>query len=214
MIRKTPNRTAPKTLLTLLVAALVVLAFPVGAQEAAANADAGAEAPAEAEAAGPQVKLQTNHGAIVIELLAEKTPKTVENFLGYVKAGFYDGTLFHRVIPGFMIQGGGFDETMTKKETRDPVVNESQQSISNARGTVAMARTNDPHSATAQFFINVVDNQRLDNYGGGYTVFAKVVEGMDVADAIAGVATQRQGRMADVPVEQVVLEKVTLVAGD
>lgn len=210
MIRKTLTHTASKTLFTLLVAGLaVLLALPLVAQDGAAAGEA-----AESMAAGPKVKLETNHGAMVIELYPDKAPKTVENFLAYVDAGFYDGTLFHRVIPGFMIQGGGYDAEMNKKPTRDPVVNESQQSISNARGTIAMARTNDPHSATAQFFVNVVDNDRLDNLGGGYTAFGQVVEGMDVADAIAALPTQRQGRMSDVPTNPVMIKKATRVAGE
>jgi cyclophilin family peptidyl-prolyl cis-trans isomerase len=163
--------------------------------------------------AHPQVTLDTSKGKIVIELYPDKAPKTVENFLRYVKSGFYDGTVFHRVIAGFMIQGGGMDATGTQKPTQPPVQNESNNGLPNDRGTIAMARTSDPHSATSQFFINVVDNKSL-NYkegggprGWGYTVFGKVVQGMDVADAIAAVQTSKPG---DQPVEPVLIRKATV----
>lgn len=163
-------------------------------------------------ASHPRVKLETSKGAMVLELYPDKAPKTVANFLDYVKSGFFDGTIFHRVIPGFMIQGGGFTPDMQQKPTRDPVQNESNNGLSNERGTIAMARTSDPNSATAQFYINVVDNSSLNFSGGrlGYTVFGKVVEGMDVADAISKVPTTRRGRMSDVPQEPVEIQKVTL----
>jgi cyclophilin family peptidyl-prolyl cis-trans isomerase len=163
-------------------------------------------------AQAPRVTITTSMGAIVLELDAEKAPKSVENFLAYVDAGFYDGTIFHRVIPGFMIQAGGHTKDMMRKSTREPVQNESKNGLSNARGTVAMARTSDPHSATSQFFINSVDNARgLDagNAGGdgwGYTVFGKVVEGMDVVDKISAVKTTSRSGAQDVPVEPVVIE--------
>jgi cyclophilin family peptidyl-prolyl cis-trans isomerase len=159
----------------------------------------------------PRVTLETSKGKIVIELDPEKAPKTVDNFLLYVRAGHYDGTVFHRVIPGFMIQGGGYDADGQERPTRPPVQNEAANGLTNDRGTIAMARTNDPDSATAQFFINVADNASLNHRGGsaGYAVFGKVVEGMTVADAIVAVPTTRRGGMADVPVEAVVIKKAT-----
>jgi len=165
--------------------------------------------PSRAQA--PRVTITTNLGAIVLELDSEKAPKSVENFLAYVDAGFYDGTIFHRVIPNFMIQGGGHTKDMMRKSTREPVQNESKNGLSNARGTIAMARTADPHSATSQFFINSVDNARgLDagntGDGWGYTVFGKVVEGMDVVDKISAVKTASRSGAQDVPVEPVVIE--------
>lgn len=159
------------------------------------------------------VKLNTNKGTIVLELDAAKAPKTVANFLQYAKDGFYNGTIFHRVINGFMIQGGGMQPGMKEKPTREPVENEAANGLQNERGTIAMARTPDPHSATAQFFINVADNNFL-NYrsstadGFGYCVFGKVVEGMDVVDAIKGVATGSQGFHQDVPKEDIIIESV------
>jgi peptidyl-prolyl cis-trans isomerase B (cyclophilin B) len=164
--------------------------------------------------ANPTVALDTNHGTIVLELLAAEAPKTVENFLQYVNAGFYDGTLFHRVIPNFMIQGGGFDGQQRQKPTRQQIQNEADNGLTNQRGTVAMARTNDPHSATAQFFINLKDNGFLNHtgknpQGWGYTVFGRVIEGMDVVDAIARVKTGRRGHYDDVPLETVVIQKAT-----
>src|SRR5215218_7927260 len=168
----------------------------------------------------PSVALDTNHGRIVLELYADKAPKTVESFLDYVKSGFFDGTLFHRVIPDFMIQGGGFDARQQQKPTRAPIQNEADNGVTNERGTVAMARTGDPHSATAQFFINLKNNGFLNHsgknaQGWGYTVFGKVVEGMEVVDKIAKVKTG-PGRMGDdVPQEQVTIDKATVrpVAG-
>jgi peptidyl-prolyl cis-trans isomerase B (cyclophilin B) len=163
-----------------------------------------------------QVKLTTGHGAITLKLDAEKAPKTVANFLAYVEAGHYDGTIFHRVIKNFMIQGGGMAPGMSQKETKAPIENEAANGLKNKRGTVAMARTNDPHSATAQFFINVVDNDFLDfkapsGQGWGYCVFAEVVEGMDVVDAIRAVRTGNKGFHQDVPVDDVVIEKAEIV---
>ncbi len=160
------------------------------------------------------VVLTTNHGKITIELDAEKAPKTVENFLAYVKSGHYDNTIFHRVINGFMIQGGGFEPGMKQKPTEEPIENEAANGLTNDCYTVAMARTNDPHSATAQFFINVKDNDFL-NYSGpnnrGYCVFGKVTEGTDVVDAIRKVRTGNKGFHGDVPVEDVVIEKAEIV---
>jgi peptidyl-prolyl cis-trans isomerase B (cyclophilin B) len=160
--------------------------------------------------APPRVTLTTSKGDIVLELYPDKAPATVKNFLAYVKEGFYTGTIFHRVINGFMIQGGGFTADMNQKATHAPVKNEADNGLSNARGTIAMARTNDPHSATAQFFINLVDNAGLDRAspsgdGWGYTVFGKVVAGMDVVDAIAGVPTGYKNGMRDVPTQAVTI---------
>ena len=163
------------------------------------------------------VRLHTNHGVIGIELDAAQAPKTVENFLEYVRSGHYDNTIFHRVINGFMIQGGGFEPGMRQKTTRDPIANEATNGLRNNKYTVAMARTSDPHSATAQFFINVADNVFL-NYaeptvrGYGYTVFGKVLKGMDVVEKIAKSPTGAGGPFPkDVPQQQVVIESVRLV---
>lgn len=160
------------------------------------------------------VKLETSMGNIVIELNEQAAPVTVKNFLGYVEAGFYDGVIFHRVIPGFMIQGGGFTKQMVEKETRDPIVNEARDSLSNERGTVAMARTSDPNSATAQFFINHGNNDFLnyiDDNKAGYAAFGKVTEGMEVVDAIASVETTTRNGMDDVPVEPVTIISAKVV---
>ncbi len=160
------------------------------------------------------VVLTTNYGAITLELDVEKAPKSVENFVTYVKSGHYDGTIFHRVIDGFMIQGGGFDPDMKQKSTNDPIDNEAENGLKNDRYTIAMARTSDPHSATAQFFIIVGDNDFL-NYPGsdgwGYGVFGKVTDGEDVVDAIRAVKTGRKSMFSDVPVETVVIEKAEVV---
>jgi peptidyl-prolyl cis-trans isomerase B (cyclophilin B) len=158
------------------------------------------------------VKLHTNFGTIVLELDAAKAPETVKNFLAYVESGHYDNTVFHRVIDGFMIQGGGFEPGMNQKPTNAPIQNEAANGLKNDRYTVAMARTGDPHSATAQFFINVKDNAFLNHtapsgQGWGYCVFGKVVEGMDVVDKIKGVKTGSKGFHQDVPVEDVVIQK-------
>lgn len=160
------------------------------------------------------VTLTTNFGIIKLELDAQKAPKTVENFLAYVRSGHYDGTIFHRVIDGFMVQGGGFEPGMKQKPTNDPVENEAKNGLKNEPYTVAMARTSDPHSASAQFFINIKNNAFLDypgQDGWGYCVFGKVVEGMDVVDKIKSVKTTRTGMFADVPVENVVIEKAEVV---
>lgn len=159
------------------------------------------------------ITLETNFGNITIELDFKNTPKTAENFLAYAKNGFYDGTIFHRVISGFMIQGGGFDAKMQHKETDSSIKNEANKAESNKRGTVAMARTSDPHSASSQFFINVVDNNFLNfssesTSGWGYCVFGKVVEGMDVVDQIRKVPTTSRNGHQDVPVNNVIIEKV------
>lgn len=161
------------------------------------------------------VTFHTNYGDIVIKTFADKAPATVENFLDYCKEGFYDNTIFHRVINGFIIQGGGFEPGMKQKETKAPVRNEANNGLANNRGTLAMARTNDPHSATAQFFINVADNDflnfRAENANGwGYCVFAEVVEGMDVVDKIKAVSTGRSGFHQDVPREDIIINSVTV----
>ena len=162
------------------------------------------------------VKLTTNHGDIVLELDAEKAPETVKNFLAYVEAGHYDNTIFHRVINGFMIQGGGFEPGMKQKDTQAPVKNEANNGLKNEAGTIAMARTQDPHSATAQFFINVADNDFLNFkaeniQGWGYCVFGRVTEGMDVVNAIKGVKTGSSGFHQDVPKEDVVIQRAEVV---
>ncbi|MDQ9171128.1 peptidylprolyl isomerase [Oxalobacteraceae bacterium R-40] len=160
------------------------------------------------------VLLTTNHGNIKLELDAEKAPKTVENFLNYVRSGHYDGTIFHRVIDGFMIQGGGFEPGMKQKPTNDPIENEAKNGLKNEPYSVAMARTSAPHSASAQFFINVKNNSFLDypgQDGWGYCVFGKVVEGTDVVDKIKSVKTTRSGMFTDVPVDNVVIEKAEIV---
>ena len=162
------------------------------------------------------VELQTNRGNIRIELDTANAPKSCENFLAYVRSGHFDGTIFHRVIDGFMIQGGGFEPGMKQKPTRAPIPNEANNGLKNDRYTLAMARTSDPHSATAQFFINVVDNDFLDfkapsGQGWGYCVFGEVTEGLDVIDQIKGVRTGTKGFHQDVPVDDVIIEKAEAV---
>lgn len=171
-----------------------------------------------AAAANPQVELKTSLGSIVLELDADKAPQSVENFLRYVKEGHYNGTIFHRVIPGFMVQGGGFTREMREKPARAPIRNEAGNGLRNATGTIAMARTADPHSASAQFFINVSDNPALDfrapTQGAyGYAVFGKVVKGMDVVNRIVNVPTGVRPPHSDVPLTPVVIEQVQLVGG-
>jgi peptidyl-prolyl cis-trans isomerase B (cyclophilin B) len=161
------------------------------------------------------VRIETSKGDIILELDGDKAPETVSNFMEYAEAGFYDGTLFHRVIPGFMIQGGGFTADMQQKPTGDPISNEAANGLKNTTGTIAMARTNDPHSATSQFFINVKDNSFLDHrapsgQGWGYAVFGSVTDGMDVVHAIEQVKTTTRQGMQDVPVEEVIIRKVTV----
>ena len=169
--------------------------------------------PAAAPAAATRVAFETSDGRIVVEVRADKAPKSVANFLQYVNDGFYDGTIFHRVINGFMIQGGGFTPALVQKPTRAPVPIESTNGLKNVRGAIAMARTSDPNSATAQFFINVVDNPRLDypSFDGyGYTVFGNVVEGMDVVDKIRAVATGRQQGFENVPLTPVLIKSARI----
>lgn len=165
-------------------------------------------------AAGVQVEMQTSLGTITLALDKEKAPATVENFLRYAREGFYDGTIFHRVIRDFMIQGGGFTADMQRKETREPIQNEAKNGLKNRRGTIAMARTSAPHSATAQFFINHKDNGFLDypgQDGWGYAVFGKVTSGMEVVDAIAQRPVAVKNGMRDVPKEAIVIEKIQII---
>ena len=162
------------------------------------------------------IKLHTNHGVITLNLFEDKAPETVANFKQYVKDGHYDGTIFHRVISNFMIQGGGFEPGMQQKSTRAPIKNEANNGVANKAGTIAMARTMEPHSASAQFFINVADNSFLNHsaptvQGWGYAVFGEVVEGMDVVNAIKGVATTSRMGHQDVPVEDVIIEKAEII---
>lgn len=162
------------------------------------------------------IRFTTNKGIIELELDHEHAPKTCENFEKYVASGFYNGTIFHRVIAGFMIQGGGFEPGLKQKQTMDPIENEAANGLKNDRYTIAMARTQDPHSATAQFFINVADNDFLNHtsptpQGWGYAVFGRVVNGQDVVDAIAGVKTCTRGFYGDVPVDDIVIEKAEIV---
>jgi cyclophilin family peptidyl-prolyl cis-trans isomerase len=173
--------------------------------------------PAFAEDGPPTALISTNRGDIRLELYEDQAPLTVKNFVTYADSGFYDGTIFHRVIGHFMIQGGGFTPDMQQKPTGEPIRNEANNGLSNKRGTIAMARTNDPHSATAQFFINVQDNMNLDHRGEGssrawgYAVFGRVTEGMEVVDDIRFVETRTLPPFSDVPVEPVIIESVEIV---
>ena len=174
----------------------------------------GAVMAADAPQLTPQVTLKTSMGDIVLELDQKKAPKTVDNFLQYVKSGHYKNTIFHRVIDGFMIQGGGFDRKMVQKTVNKPIENEAKNGLRNLPYSIAMARTGDPHSATAQFFINVNNNEALDypgRDGFGYTVFGRVVSGMDVVDKIKQVAVSDQGQFQNVPVKPVTIESATLL---
>ncbi|MDH3255596.1 MAG: peptidylprolyl isomerase [Acidobacteriota bacterium] len=187
-----------------LLMSIIAFALPVAA------------AIAEEAASGPRVALETSKGTIVMELASEDAPVTTASFLEAVRAGFYDGTVFHRVIGNFMVQGGGYGEDLTLKPTDTALVNEADNGLMNERGTVAMARRPDPHSASTQFFVNLVDNPSLNHrsksdQGWGYTVFGRVVDGMDVVDAIGAVETGFVAGMQDVPKEPVVIEKATVV---
>ena len=169
-----------------------------------------------AQQTNPRISISTSVGEITLELDAAKAPVTTDNFLAYAASGHYDNTIFHRVIPDFMIQGGGFTEDMTQKPTNPAIINEADNGLKNDRGTVAMARTADPHSASSQFFINLKDNSFLNHtaktgQGWGYAVFGKVVEGMDVVDASAKVATGKSGFHSDVPLEPVVIDRVAAI---
>ena len=189
------------------------------AQTPATPAPAAEPAPAQAAAPAPRVALHTNLGDIVIELDPVKAPASSENFLAYVKDGFYNGTVFHRVIDNFMAQGGGYTADLQPKPTRAPIQNEANNGLSNLRGTLAMARTGEPHSANSQFFINLVDNPRLDYVSSengmtwGYAVFGKVVEGMSVVDKIRAIPTGGQGPFhSDVPTQPIVIERAEVLA--
>ena len=198
---------------------------PAGEGSAGGPSEEGPGPAAEGETAvhrpsgeHPVVEMQTSLGTIRIELYPDRAPRTVENFLQYVRDGFYDGTIFHRVVPGFVIQGGGFTPDLEEKPTREPIRNEADNGLQNLRGTIAMARTPDPHSAAAQFFINLKHNAPLDftaptPRGFGYTVFGKVIAGMDVVDRIARVETTTRGPYQNVPVNPVVIESVRIVGG-
>ena len=169
---------------------------------------------ATAEDSGPRITFETTEGNFVIELFPDEAPLSSANFLQYAKDGHFDGTIFHRVIPGFVIQGGGFDQNMTRKSTRKPIENEAHNGLKNLRGTLSMARTSDPHSGTSQFFVNLVDNDFLDHSsktprGWGYAVFGRVVEGMDTVDKVAGVETGRFEGMSDVPLYPIVVTRAT-----
>jgi cyclophilin family peptidyl-prolyl cis-trans isomerase len=219
--RAFPQHAAEVTMFkSLLLAATLALPVAAVAQETATPAAPAADAKATAPSADkPRVTLRTTQGDIVLELDKRAAPITVDNFVKYARAGQYDGTIFHRVIDGFMIQGGGYTPELVGKPTRAPIMNEAPNGLKNTRGTVAMARTADPHSATAQFFINVADNAALDHIATtdsrswGYAVFGKVVEGMDVVDRIKALPTRREGAMENLPVEAVIIEKAE-VAGD
>jgi len=199
-----------------LIVASALSAAPVYSQSSSTSSTGSTMNQTATTTTTPRVKLQTSMGDITIALNADKAPKSVENFLTYVRDGFYDATVFHRVIDGFMIQGGGFEAGLKQKTTRAPIDNEANNGLKNARYTLAMARTNDPHSATAQFFINVSDNDFLNHsaptaQGWGYAVFGEVVEGMEVVDAIKGVKTGNKGFHQNVPVEDVVIVRATVV---
>ena len=201
---------APTTPALLLLLSSLIASIGPSARPAAAAEDAVADA--------PQVRIATTLGDIVVELDRRRAPRTVDNFLGYVDASFYDDTLFHRVIEGFMIQGGGFSRDFERRDTREPIANEADNGLSNRRYTIAMARTNAPHSATAQFFVNTADNTNLDHTaptarGWGYTVFGRVIEGQDVVDRISRVPTGAGGPFSrDAPREPVVILETRRVA--
>ena len=196
---------------------LFVLTFGMsGCGASEPGTQAASTGPAAGQPANPRVLIETGKGNITLELFPAMAPVSVQNFLGHVKAGFYDGTIFHRVIPGFMIQGGGMTADMGEKPRPAPIRNEANNGLRNLRGTMAMARTGDPHSATSQFFISVADNRMLDHRdesvdGWGYAVFGKVVAGMDVADAVVGVPRGSRGPHDDVPIEPVVMTRVSVV---
>lgn len=191
--------------MNLSLAAVVLVFAVVGSSSASAQTSQAK--------ANPRVALDTTKGKIVIELYPDKAPTTVQNFLQYVQAHHYDGVIFHRVIPDFMIQGGGFTSDMKQKPTKAPIKNESDNGLRNERGTISMARLSEPHTASSQFFINLRDNRSLDHSGKGwgYAVFGQVVEGMDVVDSIAGVRTTTKGPYGDVPVEPIVIKKASVV---
>ncbi|HIO92625.1 MAG TPA: peptidyl-prolyl cis-trans isomerase [Leucothrix mucor] len=186
-----------------------------GATKASSEKETKTKTSGDKMSANPIIKMETNKGNITIELYADKAPLSSENMVKYVKDAFYDGLIFHRVIPGFMIQGGGMNPDMSEKSNNAAIKNEANNGLKNDRGTLAMARTNDPHSATSQFFINLKDNDFLNHssespQGWGYAVFGKVIEGMDIVDIIAGVKTGNNGGHSDVPLEPVVINKMTI----
>jgi peptidylprolyl isomerase/peptidyl-prolyl cis-trans isomerase B (cyclophilin B) len=198
----------------LFVGALMLGVSGCGASEP--GTQSVSTAPAAGQPANPRVLIETSKGNITVELFAGNAPKSTANFVDYVTRGFYDGTIFHRVIPGFMIQGGGMTADMAEKPNGAPIANEADNGLKNLRGTLAMARTGDPHSATSQFFINVADNALLNHRGKsvegwGYAVFGQVVDGMDVVDAIVAVPRGIWGPHDDVPVEPVVMRRVSLL---
>lgn len=198
----------------IVLGALVLGIAGCGATESGVQ-NVSTEPPA-GQAANPKVLLDTSKGTITLELFNQNAPGSVENFLSYVKAGFYDGTVFHRVIPGFMVQGGGMKGDMTEKPTRAPIRNEANNGLKNLRGTLAMARMGDPHSASSQFFINVSDNASLDHHaesdqGWGYAVFGKVTSGMEVVEAIVSVPRGDYGPHQDVPTEPVLIKRASVI---
>lgn len=207
--------TSPLLSRSLTCLSALILTCVTSAQQAVPATPTPTAPAAPSTAAPVYAAMTTSKGTIYLELDAAKAPISVENFVTYAKDGFYSGTIFHRVIKGFMIQGGGHDTSMKLKETRKPIKNEWSNGLKNARGTISMARTNAPDSATSQFFINTVDNAMLDQPRGGaaYAVFGKVVRGMDVVDAIAETPTGRSDGMADVPKTQIVIEKVEILPG-
>ena len=192
------------------IRALLPIVVPVAGVLLAAGLYAAASQ-TPGSAAAPKIELETSKGKIVIELYPDKAPLSVENFVKYVNEGFYDGLIFHRVVPGFVVQGGGYTPDFKPRQVRAPIKLEAQNGLSNLRGTVAMARTSNPNSATSQFFINLVDNTQLDTLGGGYAVFGKVVQGLEVADAIAKLKLGPQGGPREAPVEGVVIKKARVI---
>lgn len=196
------------------ILAALLLTLPLWTMAEETDSESESATPETKTVEQPQVILHTSMGALELELYPEKAPISVENFLQYARDGYYDGTIFHRVIENFMVQGGGFDADFNEKPTREPITNEADNGLSNTRGTLAMARTNDPHSATAQFFINAVDNPFLDHRGTqsgrtwGYAVFGRVTSGMKVVDMIRVVETGQRGPHGDVPAEPIVIERV------
>jgi peptidylprolyl isomerase/peptidyl-prolyl cis-trans isomerase B (cyclophilin B) len=199
---------------TLFLGALMLGVSGCGASEP--GTQTVSTAPAAGQPANPRVRIETSQGTITVEVFPGNAPQSAANFLSYVKSGFYDGLIFHRVIPGFMIQGGGMTPDMAEKPKGAPIANEADNGLKNLRGTLAMARTGDPHSATSQFFINVTDNYALNHRGKsvegwGYAVFGQVVDGMDVVDAIVAVPRGNRGPHGDVPIEPVVMRRVSVL---
>lgn len=210
------NRSILVLFIYLLAFALIAWSFNVQAKEASANKkNSKLVKVSDATSANPEVLIKTSLGSITVRLNTEKAPISTDNFLKYVKKKHYDGTIFHRVIPTFMIQGGGHQPDMKEKETLAPIKNEAKNGLSNLRGTIAMARTNEVNSATAQFFINVVDNQRLDHIDDnryGYAVFGTVIDGLDVVDKIKDVKTTSVGEHSDVPEKTILIKSVRLIS--